>query len=301
MSLVTHILNCMDMEDDIRYEIAIWLTGQNTWIHQQREAIANAYPFLAPALTKPRSNAADAAIMEAIHRRERPDEMLPELLGISRAAASVLRDADVEILGEGWCRHPIELLQALNIVDPTARPRTHYEWAVFHRYWMIAGLHLCPVYQASAPNPHRRMFVLEHLFRGLCLTGYQPQCHVLANRLVSGQEGFPGLQFIDYVIFVESCFVDAAYGLQTFKTDDREHFIDPPGPGPTRAEHLLMRYLAEELVRQWEVWRGLMVSQKCTAPTALPLSNPKDILRKALPDFDETARWIKQYPVSTGS
>jgi hypothetical protein len=84
----------MNMENDIRYEIAIWLTGQNPRIHQQRESLANAYPFLSPALTKPSNKIADAAMMEAIHRRERPDEMLPELLGISRAAASVLRDAE---------------------------------------------------------------------------------------------------------------------------------------------------------------------------------------------------------------
>lgn len=290
----------MDMENDLRYEIAIWLTGQNPLVHQQRESLANAYPFLAPALKKPRNNPIDAAIMEAIQRRERPDEILPQLLGISRAAASLLKNADVEMWGEGWCRHPVELLRALDIVDPTARPRTHYEWAVFHRYWMIAGLHQCPAYQAPIPNPHRRMFVLEHLFRCLCLTGYPPQCHGLANRLVSGQEGFPGLQFIDYVMFIESCFVDAAYGLQTFKVDDRERFIDPEGPGPTRAEYLLMRYLAEELVRQWEVWRGLMVIEKCTASTAPPLPNPKDILRKVLPDFDDAVRWIKQYPLSTG-
>ncbi|KAF0163574.1 MAG: hypothetical protein FD157_2904 [Rhodocyclaceae bacterium] len=290
----------MDMENDIRYEIAIWLTGQNPWIHQQRESLANAYPFLAPALTKPSNKTVDAAIMAAIQRRERPDETLPELLGISRAAASLLKDADVEILGEGWCRHPVELLRALNIVDPTARPRTHYDWAVFHRYWMIVGLHQCPAYLAPVPNSHRRMFVLEHLFRGLCLIGYQPQCHGLANRLVSGQEGFPGLQFIDYVIFIESCLVDVAYGLQTFKAEDREYFIEPIGSGPTRAEYLLMRYLAEEQVRQWEVWRGLMVVQKCSAPTVPPLPNPKDILRKVLPDFDEAVRWIKQYPVSIG-
>jgi len=290
----------MDLENDIRYEIAIWLTGQNSWIHQQRESLANAYPFLAPALTKPGNNIANAAIMESIHRRERPDETLPELLGISRAAASVLRHADVEILGEGWCRHPVELLQALNIVDPTARPRTHYDWTVFHRYWMIVGLHQCPAYQASVPNPHRRIFVLEHLFRGLCLIGYQTQSHGLANRLASVQDGFPGLQFIDYVIFVESCFVDVAYGLQTFKAGDREYFIDPAGPGPTRAEYLLMRYLAEELVRQWELWRGLMVVQTCKAPTVPSLPNPKDILRKVLPDFNDAVRWIKQYPVSTG-
>lgn len=287
----------MDMEDDIRYEIAIWLTGQNAWIHQQRESIANAYPFLAPALTKPRSNSADAAIMEVIRRRERPDDSLPELLGISHAAVAMLRDADVEILGEGWCRYPLELLQALNIVDPTVRPRTHYEWAVFRRYWMIAGLHLCPVYQAPIPNPHRRMFVLEHLFRGLCLTGYQPQCHALANRLVSGQDGFPGLHFIDYVAFFESCFIDAAYGVQNFKNEDRELFIDPDGTGPTRAEHLLLRYLAEELIRQWEVWRGLMVIQKCTAPSATSMPNPKEVLRKILPDFDQAVRWIKQLPL----
>ncbi len=288
------------MEDDIRYEIAIWLTGQNPWIHQQRESLANAYPFLAPALARPGKTPADAAIMEAICRRERPDETLPELLGISRAAACLLRDADVELLGEGWCRHPVELLHALNIVDPTARPRTHYDWAVFHRYWMIVGLHQCPAYLASIPNSHRRMFVLEHLFRGLCLIGYQPQCHGLANRLVSGQEGFPGLQFIDYVMFLESCFVDVVYGLQTFKDEDREYFIDPVGPGPTRAECLLIRYLAEELVRQWEVWHELMVIHKCTASATLRMPNPKDILRKVLPDFDDAVRWIKQYPVSTG-
>ncbi len=287
----------MDMENDIRYDVAVWLTGQNPWLHQQRESLANAYPFLAPALTKASKNPADAAIMDAIHRRERPEEILPALLGISRAAASLLRHIDVETIGEGWCRHPVELLRALDIVDPTARPRTHYEWAVFHRYWMIAGLHQCQAYKATVPNPHRRIFVLEHMFRGLCLTGYLPQCHKLANRLVSGQEGFPGLQFIDYIAFVESCFIDAAYGSQTFKVGEREHFIDPEGSGPTRAEHLLMRFLTEELVRQWEVWRGLMVVKQCTASTVTSLTTPKDILRKVLPDFDDAARWIKQYPV----
>lgn len=290
----------MDLENDIRYEIAIWLTGQNPRIHQQRESLANAYPFLVSALAKPGNNTVDELIMAAISRREPPYETLPELLGISRAAASVLWHADVEVLGEDWCRNPADLLRALNIVDPTARPRTHYDWAVFHHYWMVVGLHQCPAYLAPVTNSYRRMYVLEHLFRGLCLFGYQPQCRGLANRLVSGQEGFPDLQFIDYVAFVESSYVDAAYGLQTFKSEDRDYFIDPAGPGPTRAEYLLMHYLAEELVQQWEVWRGLMVVQKCATPPVPPLPNSRDILRKVLPDFDEAVRWIKQYPVSTG-
>ena len=122
----------MDMENDLRYEIAIWLTGQNPWVHQQRESLANAYPFLGPALRKPSNNLVDATIMEAIQRRERPDEILPQLLGVSRAAVSLLKYADVEILGEGWCRNPVELLRALDIVDPTARPRTHYELSLIH-------------------------------------------------------------------------------------------------------------------------------------------------------------------------
>lgn len=291
-------LRFMDMEDDIRYDVAVWLTGQNPWLHQQRESLANAYPLLAPALKKRSKNPAEAAIMDAIHRRESPEETLPTLLGISRAAAAALRHVDVETIGEGWCRHPVELLRALNIVDPTARPRTHYDWAVFHRYWMIVGLHLCPAYLAPASHSHRRMYVLEHLFRGLCLNGYQPQCHGLANRLVSGQEGFPGLQFVDYVAYVESCFIDAAYGLQTFKADDRDTCIDPSGTGPTRSESLMLRYLAEELVRQWEVWRGLMVVKKCAGSVALQSANSKDILRNVLPDFDDAVRWIKQYPLS---
>lgn len=284
------------MNDPLHDSIARWLERSEPWCITGRRSLVATYPVLAAALAPGSEIPTMMAIAAALDRGEDPASVIPGLLGVGEAAVRALAGIDPEIVGEVWCRRPIELLRAMDIVDPTARPRTGNNWRVLWDYWIGSDLGGRGDYRGPV-RPGERHPAHEHLFRGLCSCGYGPSAKALGSELIlTGARTAYIPTFSDYVRFLDDWLIEVVYEGPSLGKPDYDRFVAarPSMPGPRRHEAFLMRYLAEEIVAQWGRWYRLGGVKLMIDADAADCAH---LLRNVLTDFEYAMRWIRHYPV----
>lgn len=283
----------MATENNIHDEIAIWLAGNDPWIHRPRHTIASAYPVVALALARPHENPTLLAINAAIDRGEALDVAVAALVGVSPSAVARLENISPETVTEAWVKCPIELFWAMDILHPLGGPETPEEWRLLRKLWLNTGLEGHESYRTAVGINRDRQIVLEYLFRGLCAQGYGEATQELADRLVAL---LPGIEtdpekiwpFHCYVSFVEKALLD--------RTILRRRAGSWDGP-----EHLLMRYSPTDLIRQWERWRCVVAAhgdaQYEVVSESEDFEKTQWIMQTVVPDYDEAVRWLRRYPL----
>lgn len=229
--------------------VVAWVFHDDWLFRRNRQQLITVLPMLAVTLS---SSPESALLMEMEAIIDRGNKLIDELarvVGVRRRSVRCLIGRYPIELGNCWMDNPIDLLRAIDLLIPEKIPTCSVEWSLMRCFWEGCGLSDQLRYRRPFFHGGRADRVREHLFSELCLAGYTRSQKKLARALNGQIERLSDV--VDYFDFVAH-WCDSGHWISAKNLYIRNRLIrDLSGK-------LLIRYSAQELVRQSQCWHQLV-------------------------------------------